>query len=219
MDPADIQKFSHAVIKGATMPNQANTDKFYAGDMNALKTAPQEQANSTKIGIQADAEAKAAEAARQSKIQQLQDMSDPNKYKAIRKNDGGFDFKDPAGNPIDINTYAQRTGISRADILKNSDNPVDQQFVNDYNNVNTVMQAAFNKDQATVDEFKRQNNVPANMPINDYLKNVLIKKYPHLYGLGSYGDTVKNFGNPGAAFSTNNIGSSGGSTGAGDFQL
>lgn len=142
----------------------------------------------TEAGNEADA---ADKAARDAQIQKLQDQSDPSKYTMQRKADGGFAFYDPSGKEIDINTYAKITGQRRADILKDSENPVDQQYINDYNNMSDLTNAIYNNDTDTIKAFQQQNpSTKGKTP--QQLVQLLISKYPHMYGVGSYQDTFNN---------------------------
>lgn len=144
----------------------------------------------------AQAEAQQAEAARRAQIQKLQDKLDPSKYQMRRKQDGGFDFLDPEGNFIDINRYAQVTGQRPSDILKYSDNPFDQQYINDYNNTKGVIEAIQMGDTDTLQALLKDNqNIDPNMKPEDLMKE-LIRRYPHIYGAGRYGDSLKNNGTP-----------------------
>lgn len=106
---------------------------------------------------QAEAEARQAEAARlKAEAQKIQDESDPSKYTLKKKEDGGFDFFDPHGNQVDIATYAKKTGVKPADVLKDSENPIDIQFVHDYNNLNDLLSAVVNKDTDKLDSYRQQ---------------------------------------------------------------
>lgn len=155
--------------------------------------------NSFNVGGAAQAAAAAEkereEQARRAEMQKIQDKLDPSKYTMRRKEDGGFDFIDPDGNLIDINRYSQVTGQRPADILKYSDNPFDQQFVNDYNNTKGVIDAIQQGDTDTLQAYLKDNaNIDPNMKPEDLMKE-LIRRYPHIYGAGQYADSIKNNGN------------------------
>lgn len=140
----------------------------------------------------------ADEMARKKKIQELADQADPTKYEKVRKTDGGFQFLDPTGKEIDINTFAQRTGQRRVDILEDSENPVDQEYINDWQNMNELAQAFYNNDTATIQAYQSANPELANRKPAD-LMSELIRKYPHIYGRGgsgadAYQQTLKNRG-------------------------
>ena len=142
----------------------------------------------------------ADEAARQAQMRQLSDKLDPSKYRRVRSADGGFEFFDPSGKKINIDQYAQITGQRLVDVLKDSENPTDLEYVNDWSNMNTLMQAVYNGDAATATSFLDQNpSLKGVSPQNYGLE--LVKKYPHLYRAGSYGQTVGNRGK--AIFSYN----------------
>jgi hypothetical protein len=66
------------------------------------------------------------------KAQNLKDMQDPNNYKQVLKDDGGFDFFDPAGKKISVQAYSQVVGKRPSDILAKSENSLDRQYVQDH---------------------------------------------------------------------------------------
>lgn len=145
---------------------QAVTGAQYYQPQTALPTSPEVQAafspafgaQQARGDIQSQeynlnvTEANRKEALRQ-QAQRLQDQTDPSKYQVVRKDDGGYDFFDPEGNQIDIATYAQRTGLKPADIIKDSENPIDRQYYNDYNNLQKFIDAIVSKDRDTVEQF------------------------------------------------------------------
>lgn len=96
-----------------------------------------------------------AKASASQKLQELRDQVDPSKYQVVRKADGGYDFFDPQGNQIDIATYSERTGARPVDVLKDSENPIDMQYLRDYDLLQDYIQAHFDKDQAKVSEYQK----------------------------------------------------------------
>lgn len=165
-------------------------------------------------GEVANQQAKEAEAARQAQIKALQDKMDPSKYTVRRKDDGGFDFFDPDGKPIDISEYAKVTGVRPADILSKSENPFDMQYVNDYNNTHDVVDAIQNGDQATLQTYLKENKgINPKSTAQDIMQD-LIKKYPHIYGHANYGTSFANSNNK-PLFGVNGGGVSSGGGGGG----
>lgn len=174
-------------------------------------------ASGTLAGVRGNEADAQDEMDRKAKLQSLQDQADPNKYQKVRKTDGGFQFLDPSGKEIDINTFAQRTGQRRADILKDSENPVDQEYINDWNNMNELAQAFYNNDTATIQAYQQANPGLANRKPAD-LMSELIRKYPHIYGKGgtggqAYQQTLNNRNMN--IFAPGSLGGAGGSTGGG----
>lgn len=76
-------------------------------------------------------------------------------YKIVQKQDGGYDFFDPDGQQVDIATLAQRTGVKPQDVLKDSQNPIDIQFRNDYSNLQDYINAVLSKDTKKVDAYQQ----------------------------------------------------------------
>lgn len=165
-----------------------------------------------KEADEADAAARAAAAAR------IKEKMNPANFRKERKADGGFSFFDPDGKEITINDYASVTGQRRAEILSDSENPVDQEYISDYKNMNDLAQAFYNNDQATIKSFTDANPELAGRKPAD-LMSELIRKYPHMYGRGgaggqAYQQTLKNRGtqifNPGALSGMGGGGATGG---------
>mgnify|MGYP000948503649 CR=1 FL=1 len=144
----------------------------------------------------------ADEAARKAAMSRIADKLDPGKYRRERKADGGFAFFDPEGKEIGIDQYAQITGMRLVDILKDSENPIDQEYINDYANMNDLAQAMYNGDSSTVDAFMQQNPELKGAKVEN-LMTELIRKYPHLYGRGNYQQTLNNRGAGGFKFNSN----------------
>lgn len=196
----DLKKFSAAVLSGiqqsqggAGIPGVSeNVNRAFGTSMRA----PLVEGGAGVGAIAneaADAEKRAAEAARQAKLQQLQDMIDPSKYQRKRKADGGFAFFDPSGKEIDINTFAQRTGIRRVDAIKDSENPLDLQFMSDYDNMESIMKRSFNGEDVSLD-LQRNGLNPKLKP--QELNQEMIRRYPHIFGVGSYQESKKNMNRP-----------------------
>lgn len=198
----DLKKFSQAVLAGiqgsqggagiagiSDVVNNAFGSRVRAPIVN--KAGGQGQL----AGVVADNEERQAEAARKQKLAEIEAMLDPSKYQRVRKEDGGFAFFDPTGKEIGIDTYAKRTGLRPADILKDSDNPIDRQFVNDFANMNELMTASFNNDTETVKRILKENNLDEGLKPQSFASQ-LIAKYPHIYGKGSYQTTYGNLNKP-----------------------
>lgn len=172
-------------------------------------------AGGTLSGQKAKEADEADAAARKAAMSKIADKLDPAKYRRERKGDGGFSFFDPEGKEIGIDQYAQVTGARLVDILKDSENPIDQEYISDYANMNDLAQAMYNGDSATAEAFISQNPELKGAKVEN-LMTELIKKYPHLYGRGSYQQTLSNRGAGGFKFNANAItGATSGGTGGG----
>jgi hypothetical protein len=94
-----------------------------------------------------------ARAAASAHAQQIADLADPSKYKRVPKQDGGFDFIGPDGQQVDIATLASRTNTDPSDWVKDSNNPIDVQYLNDYSNMKKFMDAVVSKDTNAIKQF------------------------------------------------------------------
>ena len=90
---------------------------------------------------------------------EIQDMMDPGKYQQKDNGKGGYDFYNPKGEKITIDEYSRVTGQNRAKILSDSQDPMDIQFRNDYNNLQDLLQAVVNGDKETVNSYAKQNGI------------------------------------------------------------
>jgi phage tail protein X len=196
----DLKKLTQQFVQAANVQAPASSvpelQNFFKSAFMEGNVKRGLQAGGALSGQRAKEADEADEMARKKQIAALQDQADPSKYQKVRKTDGGFQFLDPNGKEIDINTYAQRTGQRRAEVLSDSENPIDQEYINDYNNMNELAQAFYNNDTATIQAYQQANPGLANRKPAD-LMSELIRKYPHIYGRGGsgaqgYQQTLKN---------------------------
>jgi hypothetical protein len=191
----DSKNFIGAILEGAKdlapSSNNAAISNFFTPTFRAGAVQRAGRAMDVTSAQDADEEKKRREAARQAEIQKLQDSMDPNKYQKQRKDDGGFAFFDPSGKEIDIHTYAQRTGQRRVDVLKDSENPLDQQYIDDWSQMNDLNQAVWRNDKTAMDTFPAEFRSLTPEQIN----RKLLEKYPHIYGMGNYQKSLSNLGN------------------------
>lgn len=204
----ELKKFSNAILGGLTSAQNAPgiagisdaNNKAFAASLRAPLVESAFGVGGVASNV-ANREEQQRRAAEQERMQRLKDMVDPSKYQRLRKEDGGFKFLDPTGKEIGIDTYSARTGQRPAEILKDSDNPLDRQYVNDYMNMNKLMQAAFNGESSAVNSILKKSGLSTEEKPESYMRQ-LIKKYPHIYGVGGYDDSRRNLNNPVFKFPT-----------------
>lgn len=147
--PAD----QYATLKSAVLGAQVNTtpgasplgsfpelDKLYSTAPQVAQTQLDSTAPNYNTGVTVANQKAAADAASAAASQKLKDLQDPSKYTQVAKADGGYAFYDPLGNEISASQYASITNKSPADVLKNSQNPIDKAFVQDYNQLQSYIQ-------------------------------------------------------------------------------
>lgn len=89
--------------------------------------------------------AREQEAARlKARNKEIEDLSDPKKYQKILKEDGGFDYYDPTGKKITLKQYSLVVGKQPKDILKDSENNLDKQYLRDYDDLQALLNASYN---------------------------------------------------------------------------
>lgn len=108
---------------------------------------------SAGANIAAEQVAAAKRAAAEAKAR-ADDLSDPKKYRRVRKADGGFDFFAPDGSQVDIATLTQRTGTRPLDWIDDSDNPIDKNYIANWKNLNDYMNAVTNQEATKIAVIK-----------------------------------------------------------------
>lgn len=122
------------------------------------------------------------------------DAKDPSKARSIMNQDGTYSFYDGAGNKVNINKFAILTGQTPADILKDSDNPEDQKFVNDYNTMKAFASAWVNGDNETLQKLRTADPQKFNELVSSYktpsdMVNAFKNYYSDYYGSSTTANT------------------------------
>jgi hypothetical protein len=141
------------------------------GSTGALNALSGDQADKVQNQQNADAVARAQQLQDlQTKQQQAADAMNGKNFQIIPTKDGGQSYKDPLGNNITLNQYVQATGQSPDKVLANSGNKLDQQFVQDYGNLNALHTALVNNDQKALQnlgiKLYGDNSKKATDPVN-----------------------------------------------------
>lgn len=165
----DLNALRDAILQGLqTAPPSSAIPELSRSMTSAFRLPGTDQA-ATGLGVQAgniaedeERKAAAARAARESEIKaeisKEQDRVDPSKFYGQKRDDGGFDFFAPDGKKITALDYAKVTGKRLDDVLSDSENPLDIQFVEDYQQMRKIMSAYANGDEEVLGELK--NNDP-----------------------------------------------------------
>lgn len=166
--------------------------KLYESSFQAPLSNAATQAGGFNDSTRVEAEKKAAEEAEARRQQALADMQDPSKYQRIPDDAGGYQFLAPDGQKISAHDYARITGKQINEVLRDSQNPVDIGFVQDFDNLNSYIndklnskndKEAYNRAQAIEQAVGRENpgvNL-GRMEIKDVLKRFK-QAYPTVYG-------------------------------------
>lgn len=86
-----------------------------------------------------------------------QEMQDPRNYQIVRTPTGGMRFIDPSGNEVTVRDYARVSGQTPAEVLEQSQDPQDQQFVEDYKNMQTTINALYNEDAGALQQMQSRD--------------------------------------------------------------
>lgn len=124
---------------------------------DASNVASNNAAAASASAAAADNSAKATEIQRAAKAKYDEAMSDPNNYTRTVAKDGGYNFFNPAGQPITVAQYAQGSGKQIPEALKGSNNQQDTQFTNDYQKLIDYGHALAG-DKTALDKFKASNS-------------------------------------------------------------
>ena len=200
MDPA-IKQISDSILNAVQDPNTLGVinsgNSAVDGAFSASQNASFFDQGSKGIAVgsaQIDQNQRENAAREIKKIKEQQDdIKDPSKYKIERKADGGFAFYGPDGKEVGIDNYTKNTGVRAVDILKDSENPIDMQYLDEYDNLRGLIQAVNDGDDTFVAAFQQKNPDLAGRTPDDYMK-AFTARYPHIYGTGTYEDTRRNFG-------------------------
>lgn len=145
---------------------------------NALYGGVKQQSAIDAANEEAARQAAAAKAKQEaSDAEQLaKDLADPSKYTRTVNESGGYDFFAPDGSKIDATDYARVQGKHVTDVVKGSQNTLDQEFLQDYKQVQDLGEAA---SSGTLGAYLKKHP-----ELDDQLKK---------NKLNSYADVVKNF--------------------------
>lgn len=123
--------------------------------------------------------------------------TDPSKAQMqLLPNNQGYAFYDGAGNRISINQYSLLVGKTPAQLLQDSSDPADQQFVQDYNTLQKFTNAWANGDTKTLAQMKATDPDTFNNLISTYKSPAaLISAFTQHYS-NYYGTNISNNQNP-----------------------
>lgn len=205
MDQAQLSKYRQALLgvdgiqaPGGTMNANGDTAAAIGHLQNMYRGTFQAGAAKAGIGAaggaakadadQQDANAKLALQQEQDKASQLdqqkKDLLDPSKYTQQIDENGGYKFYDPTGQEIDAKQYSSATGKHITDILKKSQNPADQQFVQDYGQIEKIGQIMQSGDKKALEDlYKKQPDLKKQIDGKTYSQIVtdFRKFYPQFF--------------------------------------
>jgi hypothetical protein len=160
-----------------TVAPDANLQNMY----NVRFQSPFAQAAATALGNTDQQGLNRQENEIKSNIQKLEDKNDPSKFQVKPKDDGGYAFYDPDGNEIPAYQYAHLTGQKLSNVLSPSQNPIDQQFIQDYSNLEEYVNAWYSKDKAKLEQYWKDNPKLKGMNPKQTMQ-LFTQAYPTVYG-------------------------------------
>lgn len=162
-------------LAGVTLRSGASTA---AG--NALYGGVKQQAAVDSANQQASQQAAqdASKQKLQDLTQQANDLQDPSKYYRTQSKNGGWQFYAPNGKQISATSYATVKGQHVTDALKGSQSTTDQQFLQDYKEVQNLGVAMQQGGTALQAYLKKNPDIQKQLKTNN---------------LSTYSDVVKNF--------------------------
>lgn len=144
--------------------------------------AGQAQGNVAQQGYDRDV------AQKQLQASNLQDQLDPSKYKiTTNPNDGGITITNSLGQDVSLQSYVNLTGANPAQVLQNSNNPKDQQFVSAYNNLQNYIQTKIGAQngsqqaQAELNDYYEANPGLKNLELGQ-VSNAFMQQYGSFFG-------------------------------------
>jgi len=179
MNPAD--PFTQAIIQAATTRSNLGASPAQTaenagqianlqnlGNLKFIAAAAQTAgkpfaANSQLKADDAEAARKAAAAAQEAMLRQdaarqerVAATKDPANYQAVLNEAGGKTFLNGEGKPISVNEYARAKNVTIADALKDSQDPADIDFVNDYKDTMALGQIMSTGDKDGLEKFYKE---------------------------------------------------------------
>lgn len=112
-------------------------------------------------------------------------------YRVVSRPDGGFGFYDPSGKEISAADYAQVAGKTPQEVLKGSQNPIDIQYQQDYDDLNNyIKQRALAKTdpkaaaqaKAVEDQVNKQYGINLAKQNPHQVVQTFMNNYPTVYG-------------------------------------
>jgi len=114
----------------------------------------QVNADNAEAARRAAQEAEQLRISQEMKVQQRQaEAKSPDNYQSIINEAGGRTFVNGEGKPISVNEYARGKNITIADALKDSADPADIDFVNDYKDTMQLGQIMSTGNKDALDKF------------------------------------------------------------------
>ncbi len=131
-------------VGGAPSPTAPAVASYLQSDFAAAPTAAVASAGAGR-GAQIEASRKQAEA---NSIQEKKDRAalieknlKGEDWEQVKKDDGGYDYYDALGNKVDLWTFSKYTKKDPRKLLSDSQNRLDQQFNEDWDNTEEMMKA------------------------------------------------------------------------------
>ncbi len=112
-------------------------------------------------------------------------------YQRVKKADGGYGFFDGNGNEISAYDYANIVGKNPADVLADSENPIDIGYSEDYKNLNDYIKNKLNSKQdatsasaakAVEDQVSKAHGVDLGTMNPQQIIEAFKAAYPTVYG-------------------------------------
>lgn len=192
------EKFAQA-IRGSSGINSGNIYQNYAnaGVINASPAQFVGKQKAIQAGIEETQRKESQAIAEKQKDLERQrelDAKDPNKAMMKIREDGvGYDFFDGTGKQININDFSMLTGKRPDELLADSNNPRDQQFVADYNAMRNISNAWVNGDTETLAAYRQADPEKFNELVSKYkspaeMVSAFTEFYQDYYGPGESQD-------------------------------
>lgn len=128
---------------------------FSGEALKALGAGANEQASQDEAAAKLAAQ-RAAEKAK-AEQEEVDRLSNPDNYKSIINDVGGYDFFDPDGNKISAVDYARKKNMQLVDVYKNSQDPNDKDFIDDYNAITELGKIVQSGDKKARDAFYKKH--------------------------------------------------------------
>lgn len=154
------------------------------GAIRQFYQIPQEAAGKAMATKAAAYNAKTAIDQQTQSLEAQKNLTDPSKYHVINDPTGANPTRiiDPTGKQISVADMVKATGTAPVDVLKNSENAQEKQFVEAYQNYEGFMKALLNNDTKTLQQYYQNNQGLQSMKPED-VRKLFMSQYGDYFGI------------------------------------
>ena len=201
---SQLQQFASAITGAATeeAPGASpmgetqeiqNIQQMHTPRFQAQATGQAADALGQQAAVEGQHAQEDAEIARAQETAELEDkidaLTNPDRWEAIPIQGGGYDFRDGTGEPVTPVEYARATNQRVTDIIGDSQDPLDQEFLRDYEFVKDLGDVFARGNREDYEQMKEKypemwerSQTPEDYDTYDDLLYDFKREYPEYFG-------------------------------------